>query len=569
MTVISVWAGATTPSSASVVAKVTGSSARLAVSESSSLTAPAFFGPVVPNAQGIVRLTATGLAPNTRYHFAVEDNGVLDSAFRGQFRTHPPVGQPASFVIGLASCAGASPEVPGVGAVLAPNRLSNSTIFDTIRQQALAENWLLFIHAGDRHYYDIGSEVHVSGFSLTTYRRAYDDVMLQPRQHTLHRNVPTAYMYDDHDFGPNNSDRTAPGRANSIQAYRERVPHYPLGAPTGTAPNYQAFQIGRVLFVIWDCRADRDPATEPAGPGKTMLGAGQKAWFESLLATSTAAALVIVNTSQWDHSHPDTWGGYTHERAEIVRILSAPGGDSSRNWLPRMCLLQGDAHALGISSTNLWGGFPIFQFASLDSSFTEEATQPWRDVGSLSGRGHYGTLSIQDTGEKITLTGTGWARTSNVMRYSFTVPDVITVPPAAQSTQDGRYTATNTTFGTAVAGGEYFHCGVVFTAPPSGRVVLYWSGGIRNLAATESPVAYLSPEVRTGPIVGSGTVVLPPHDGRTVRINSPGVQTMRAGSMHALSGLTPGQIYNARILHRVTSNTGEFFYRGLIVEPVP
>lgn len=569
MTVNNVWVGATTPSSATVVTKVTGSSVRLVVSESPSLTAPAYFGPVTPSAQGIARLTATGLVPDRRYHYAVEDSGVLDTASRGQFRTHPPVGQPASFVIGLASCAGATPDYPGVGAALAPDRLSNSTVFDTIRQKALAENWLLFIHAGDRHYYDIGSEVHVSGYSLTTYRRAYDDVMLQPRQHALYRNVATAYMYDDHDFGPNNSDRTAPGRANAIQAYRERVPHYPLGATNATAPNYQSFHIGRVLFVMWDCRADRDPASEAAGPGKTMLGAAQKAWFESLLATSTAAALVIVNTSQWDNSHPDTWGGYTHERNEIVRILSAPGGDTSRNWLPRMCLLQGDAHALGISSTNLWGGFPIFQFASMDSSFTEGATQPWRDVGSRSGRAHYGTLAVNDTGDKITLTGTGWAGSSNVMRYSLTVPDSVMVPPAVQSTQDGRYTAVNTDFGTAIADGDYYHCGVVFTAPASGRVALYWSGGIRNLAEADTPVAYLSPEVRTGPVVGSGAVVLGAHDSRTSRINCEGAQTMRAGAMHVLSGLTPAQMYNARILHRVTSNTGEFFYRGLIVEPMP
>ncbi|HEX6686534.1 MAG TPA: alkaline phosphatase D family protein [Candidatus Limnocylindrales bacterium] len=566
MSVVHAWVGATTPSSATVVTKVTGSSVRLAVSESAGLTSPVYFGPVSPNAQGIARVTATGLAHSGRYHFAVEDSGVLDSAFRGQFRTHPPAGQPASFTIGLASCAGGTPDFPGVGSVLAPGRLSNSTVFDTIRAKAVAENWLLFIHAGDRHYYDIGSEVHVPGFSLTTYRRAYDDVMAQPRQHALYRNVATAYMYDDHDFGPNNSDRTAPGRANSIQAYRERVPHYPLGA-TGTAsPNYQSFQIGRVLFVLWDCRADRDPAGEPAGTGKTMLGAGQRAWFENLLATSGAAALVVVNTSQWDTNHPDTWGGYTHERNEIVRILSAPGGDSGRNWLHRMCLLQGDAHALGISSTNLWGGFPVFQFASLDSSFSTD--QPWRDVGTRAGRAQYGTLAVSDSGDKITFTGTGWAGSSNEMRYSFTVPDVVTVPAAVQSTQDGRYTATITEFGTAIADGDYYHCGVVFTAPPSGRVTLMWSGGIRNLADAETPVAYLSPEVRTGPVVGSGSVVLTAHDSRTVRINCGGVQTMRAGAAHLVTGLVPGRLYNARILHRVTSNTGEFFYRGLIAEPV-
>lgn len=568
MSVINVTVGATTPSTATVVGKVTGSSVRLVVADNSGLTSPTIFGPVTPTAQDIVRITATGLTPNRRYYYALEDNGVLDSAFRGQFRTHPPVGQPASFTIGLASCAGAASDYPGVGNVLAKARLSNHPIFDTIRQKALAEDWLLFVHAGDRHYYDIGSGVHVSGYSLTTYRRAHDDVFLQPRQHALYRNVANAYIYDDHDFGPNNSDRTAPGRNNALQAYRERVPHYPLGATGSTQPSYQSFQIGRVLFVIWDCRAARDPASTPAGPAKTMLGTAQKAWFENLLATSTARALVVVVSSQWDHVHPDTFGGYTHERAQIVQMLSAPGGDRSKNWLHRMCVLQGDAHALGISSTNPWGGFPVFQFASLDSSFVVGSEQTWRDIGSSPGRGRFGTLAVSDTGGKITLTGTGWAGTTNAMRYAFTVPDLITTPATVQATQSPLYTATNTDFGAAVTGGDYYPCGVVFTAPPSGQVMIHWSGALRNLANTETSVAYLSPEVRTGGTVGSGAVVLAASDARTVRCNLVGVQTIRAGSAHLLSGLTPGVVYNARLVHRVTSNVGEFFYRGVIVEPV-
>lgn len=144
---------------------------------------------------------------------------------------------------------------------------------------------------------------------------------------------------------------------------------------------------------------------------------------------------------------------------------------------------------------------------------------------------------------------------------------VTQAPATVQNVRDGRYTATNTTFGTTIAGGDYTHCAVVFTAPESGRVLIHWSGGVRNLSTNNAPVAYLSPQVRTGSTVGSGTIVLNASDARTVRVNAAGAQTVRAGATHLLAGLTPGATYNARILHRVTSNTGEFFYRGLIVAP--
>ncbi|MGH9213653.1 MAG: hypothetical protein ACRD2C_23705 [Acidimicrobiales bacterium] len=141
-------------------------------------------------------------------------------------------------------------------------------------------------------------------------------------------------------------------------------------------------------------------------------------------------------------------------------------------------------------------------------------------------------------------------------------------PATVQNVQDVLYRATNTSYGTAATEpGRYVHCQVVFNAPESGRVLIHWSGALRNLANTETTVAYLSPEVRAGGTAGSGTVVLPAHDGRTVRCNLVGVQTIRAGATHLLSGLTPGSTYNARLLHRVTSNTGEFFYRSLIAAP--
>ncbi|HEX6686535.1 MAG TPA: hypothetical protein VF062_27435 [Candidatus Limnocylindrales bacterium] len=168
------------------------------------------------------------------------------------------------------------------------------------------------------------------------------------------------------------------------------------------------------------------------------------------------------------------------------------------------------------------------------------------------------------------LTDTGEAQAAAVAPATVQEAQAAAVAPASvQDVQDLRYTATNTTYGTAaVEPDRYVHCEVVFVAPESGRVIVHWSGALRNLSAAETPVAYLSPEVRSGATPGSGGVVLPAHDARTVRCNFAGAaQTIRAGASHLLSGLTPGESYNARILHRVTSSTGEFFYRSLIVTP--
>lgn len=416
MTVTNVWAGAVNPGGARVVTKVSGSAdVRLAVDTDPGMGAPVFFGPVTPTAELIASVEAVGLDPDTDYHFRIEHGGVLDPTFPGQFHTYPPISQPGTFTIGMATCAGGSPTDPGIGSVLASNRISNHPVFDAMREQALAQGWLSFIHGGDLHYYDLGSDNHgiVGGGSLANYRRGYDDVLTQTRQHEFYRNVPIVYMYDDHDWGPNNSGGSIPGRDNSLQVYRERVPHHPLAIPGTAEPNYHAFMIRRTLIVVLDCRSNADNNSSPAGPNKTMLGTAQKVWLEDLLATTSAEALVVVSTRQWEHpSGIDTWASFADERDELVGIFNAPQGDESKSWLGRMCILQGDAHTAGIRAQNPWGGFPVYQFAAIDSTPTA-GDQTWKDVWSRE-RFQWGSLTVEDDGDTIVVTGTA---------YRFIAPD--------------------------------------------------------------------------------------------------------------------------------------------------
>ena len=403
MSVTSVWIGAVTESTALVVTKVTGGSVRVAVRRSGSAGVQ-YFGPIIPTGEGVARVPVTGLQPNTRYTYQVEVDGVEDETFPGTFKTFPIPGTRASFSYGMGTCAGASATTPGVAGTLAANRMSNSPIFETMRQQANQEDWLFFAHGGDMHYYDLGSNNHgiVGGGSLTNYRRAYDDVLLQPNQHRLYRNVSLAYVWDDHDYGPNDSDGTIPGRDNACQVYREKVPHYALDSGTGGI--YQTWQVGRVKFIASDVRSYRSPNSDPQSQSKTMLGAEQKAWMEQvLLADDGTEALVWLMPSQWiSSSHADSWLSFQHERDEMVQMFGDTG------WLNRMCINSGDAHALSIETgtSNQWGHFPVYQFAAIDAA---GSAGPPTDTGpNLPGPLHYGTMDVRDDGHTISVVGTGW-----------------------------------------------------------------------------------------------------------------------------------------------------------------
>lgn len=391
--------GANTSSGAVVTAKVSGP-ATLTVSTDPSFNGAVSIGPVSPSGVGRARFIIDGLQPNSQQYYRVQVDGE-DEFFQGQFRTTPVENQASNWTVAAASCAGTLSEYPGVGDVLNSGRISNHPVFNAIA----STNPTQFVHMGDIHYYDIGSGVHVpiptSGEGWeSTFRRAWDDVLTQPNQQLLYANVATPYFYDDHDFGPNDSDGTSAGRDYVTRAYRDYWPHYPLEAGSGSEPIYQSWMMGRVLWMALDVRADRSPNAALDTEEKGMLGEAQLAWIRSTLATTQAQALVLVSGSQWIRSGADTWSRFEYERQRLLGILEETG------FLGRMIIVSGDTHELAIDTgSNSRGNIPVFQFASLDSNHSANPSNIYDTGPSRPGRGQWGRISCIDTGSAITLIG--------------------------------------------------------------------------------------------------------------------------------------------------------------------
>lgn len=415
MAAVSLAVGGVTSSTAQVKAEIAGTVARLAVSETSDLAQPLWFDPESTSSDGVYEFAATGLSATTQYFYGVEDDGLLDTTTTGRFRTHAPVGTPWSHTVATIGDAGLAPDYPGSGSELVPTRISNAPTFDTVR----LANPDMIAHLGDLCYYDLGSGDHgvVGGGSLDNYRRLYTDIFAQARQHELYRDVPWAYMWDNHDFGYTGtfSDGLHVGKAAAAQAYRERVPHYDTPEPSGSP--YQSWQMGRVLYILSDTRYNRSDGAEVDSPTKSILGTSQKAWFKNLLETTTAEALVWLMPTPWLHTSLSghNWGSFTFERDELAEFLSTtlvPASDGARTWNQSMVQVTGDIHSLGLCSSgnNPFGGFPVMLCASIDATPSGDAT--FYDIGYQPGRDQWGTVGINDDGDQIILTLTGWAGTA-------------------------------------------------------------------------------------------------------------------------------------------------------------
>ena len=352
--------------------------------------------PPAPDEYGIVTVELEGLRPETRYRYGFRvDNRTTPP---GSFRTF--AAGPMSFRVAFASCATTG---------------SESSVFTSILEMEPD----VFLHMGDFHYEDIKKP------DVEVYLEAYDKVLRSKTQSELFRRVPIVYIWDDHDYGPDNSDRTAPGRLAALDAYRRAVPHYPLASlPPDRMSIHQAFTVGRVRFLATDLRAMRDPAGLADGPDKSMLGEDQKAWLLDEFARAMEEEFPLVgwvSTVPWIASAEAKklvgWAPYSFERSLLAERIRSLGLDR------RLLMLSGDAHMVAIddgSHSNFAPGaeagergFPVVQAAPLDryprkkggpySHGTETGSKffPWSKVQQ------FGFMEVLDDGSRIEVWITG------------------------------------------------------------------------------------------------------------------------------------------------------------------
>jgi len=386
------WSGAVTDSSAVVVARVDDADQVTLVLADMAGQETNYEGHPSTKAW---RFELDGLEPATEYSYRFAVDGSLVTNRDGRFHTFPA--GPASFTVAVGSCA----------------RLgSTGMVYEAIR----AAEPDLFLVPGDFFYAD-----HI--VTIDQFEAAYDETLSSPAQAALLADVPIAYVWDDHDYGGNDADSTAPTRDIARSAFSAYVPHYDL---TGSGTINQAFSVGRVRFLMLDNRSARDPKTDPDGSDKTMLGADQLTWLQSQLleAADEYPLTVIVTSVPWiaqAEADADHWGGYSTERQALANFIAA-------NDIGGLLMVAGDAHMVAIDdgtntdyATPGTAPFPLLHAAALDRPGSVKGG-PYSE-GAQPGGGQFGLIDVIDTGDDritVRLSGFDWTG-SRLVDYSFEV----------------------------------------------------------------------------------------------------------------------------------------------------
>lgn len=372
-------------------------SVRLATSVNSDLSSCSYSA-AQTTVNRMAKFAVSGLAANTQYYYGVEVDGVLNTATIGKFKT-----------LGATT----------LKVCLAGDATGGSTadVFNDI----VAEAPHLFFHLGDAHYDNIAVS------DRGRFDASYDAMLGSSTQGPLYRQVPTVYVWDDHDFGDNNSFGTSPSKAEATRAYRRRVPHAALSDGSATGAIYHSFEVTidglGVIFIITDQRSAASNKSATDNSSKTVLGATQKTWFKNILSGNSGKLFVWICSRTWGGvtaAGADHWGGFTTERTEIANYIrdNCPG---------RVLVVSADMHSLAVDSgTNhnfVSSGsepIPTYQCAPLDRTGNETYGGATYSQGQFTNNGQFGIMEFSKTGaSQITVDFTGKRDTgSTLVTYS-------------------------------------------------------------------------------------------------------------------------------------------------------
>src|SRR5262245_1118987 len=354
-----------------------------------------------------VHVPLTGLLPETTYYYRILVNGVPQQVSPyPYFRTFTTKGVSTDFVFVVTSDTDHIEDDNG------------APVYETLD----AENPVFVVQIGDFDH-----SIPLTLEDMRAVHRSVRDAQY-PAGADFDTHVANHYaffhVWDDHDYGTNDSDKTFAGRADAIQAFEEYYP-LPDDTPNPSAGIWHKFSYGQAEFYMLDTRSQRDPDLAPGGPDHSMLDGdlipnGQKQWLKNELFNSTAKWKFIFTSVPFNPTAKkipkDAWGGFTDERDELIGFMDFAE-------IKGVIFLSGDLHSGGGIDDGTHSHFPEVN--------VPHTNMPTGDTGNLgdwsegiisgqNGRSGYALVHVMTNPDQVLLETKG--REGTRISYVVTLP---------------------------------------------------------------------------------------------------------------------------------------------------
>lgn len=194
-------------------------------------------------------------------------------------------------------------------------------------------------------------------YSRTGILRRYSHTRALPELQPLLGATHNYAIWDDHDFGPNDSDRGYRAKDLTNEAFRLfwGNPSYGINGQPGVATT---FEWSDVQFFMLDDRTYRTPDTRKTGE-RRMFGKEQMEWLIDNLITSKATFKIIVSGGQMMNpvAQYETFAIYPEERTELLEAIN-------KENISGVVFVTGDIHHGELTKLDREGTYPLYDLTT-------------------------------------------------------------------------------------------------------------------------------------------------------------------------------------------------------------
>ena len=187
--------------------------------------------------------------------------------------------------------------------------------------------------------------------------KRYSHTRAHSRTRELFASVPNYAIWDDHDYGPNDGDRSYVLKDDALDIFKRFWPNPSFGV--GGLPGItSSFELADVQVFLLDDRYHRSSNDRHDEP-KTILGRHQDEWLIDALSSSRATFKLVAVGSQFlsDNTRREGFEKSPEERQRIIDLIT-------RNNISGVLFMSRDVHFAELSKREREGTYPIYEITS-------------------------------------------------------------------------------------------------------------------------------------------------------------------------------------------------------------
>tara|TARA_R100001015_G_C4634552_1_gene201263 strand:+ start:870 stop:2093 length:1224 start_codon:yes stop_codon:yes gene_type:complete len=221
----------------------------------------------------------------------------------------------------------------------------------------------------------------------------YSHYKSQPALQEFWKNFHHYAIWDDHDYGPNDANRSFVNKDITLEAFKDFWANPNYGLNSNAEGITGMFSYNDVDFFLLDNRSFRTPNERESGE-RFILGDEQIAWLIDALVSSKARFKIVavggqlLNTAALYENHST----FAEERQKIIELIE-------EEQIKNVVFLSGDRHKTELSKYVGENDFTIYDFTSSPLSSTSynsiEEPNTLRVEGTHYGEQNFGMLTFE------------------------------------------------------------------------------------------------------------------------------------------------------------------------------